>query len=255
MRTGLTSKIDGVIFDLGSTLLEYETIPWDELSLQSVESGYAFLKDREFKMPSLGDFTAYYLDIRDRYREYSARTLKEWIITDAAIDLMCKCGINADQRLVEDFLEAYSQPLVRQVTMFADVPIVLRGLKSAGIKIGLVSNTIYPAEFHRNELKNYDIFDLFDFTVFSSEFGYRKPHRSIYQEAVDLIQIAPEHLLFVGDRYIEDYHGPVEFGMNAIIRYREGREYPEPLPDELIMIQSLSELLAILSVKIADKCK
>jgi len=255
MSSTFKSKIEGVIFDLGSTLLEYETIPWDELSLQCVEYSYAFLKEKGFDIPNWENYKEYYLEIRNGYRKEAGRTLVEWNISSAAVDLLAKCGIDAGKNMVDKFLDAYAMPLARQVTMFADTPTVLRGLKASGMKIGLVSNTIFSPEFHTAELENYKLLDLFDFTIFSSSFGYRKPHRLIYRKAIELIGIPPEQLLFVGDRYIEDYDGPRKAGMNAIIKYREGRDYPSPMPDEIITIQSLSELLAILSVKISDKCR
>jgi len=92
-------------------------------------------------------------------------------------------------------------------------------------------------------LKRYGLLDYFDFTIFSVEFGYRKPHPSIYARAIELIDSPPEKLFFVGDRYIEDCAGPKKSGLTPILKYREGREYPDPLPEDLIVVKTLSEII------------
>ncbi len=245
-------KIRGVIFDLGSTLLEYETIPWDDLSLLCLDAGYEFLEKSGYSVPDKGDFIEKYIAIRKKYRKLAGETLDEWIITDAIGDLLSAFDLNGSASLAEDFFAAYHVPLARQVTMFADTPTVLRALKSGGYKIGLVSNTIFPEDAHVEELKKYAIFKLFDFTMFSSSFGKRKPHPEIYKRATELIGLAPEELLFVGDRYIEDYRGPIDFGMQAMIKYREGRVYPDPMPDNVTVIRALVGLLDYLDLKIDD---
>ena len=40
-----------VIFDLGSTLIEYETIPWEDLIVECVESSRQFLLSIGFQPP------------------------------------------------------------------------------------------------------------------------------------------------------------------------------------------------------------
>ena len=53
---------------------------------------------------------------------------------------------------------------------------------------------------------------------------------------------APGECLYVGDRYVEDIQGPTAIGMDAILKVREGREYPEEMPEAYACINSLAEL-------------
>ena len=78
------SKITGVLFDLGSTLIEYENIPWDEMNLISLRAGYEALRDDGNSLPAYDEFTKEYIRIRQKNREFSARTLREWVVTDKA---------------------------------------------------------------------------------------------------------------------------------------------------------------------------
>ncbi len=240
--------VDGIIFDMGSTLIEYENIPWRILNLDCLKSGYEFLVEESMAPPPLEEFSDTYLKIREEYRDEAAETLIEYNILTPLVRLLEETNLPDPEELADRFFEAYYRPVVAQLTIFADTVSVLDRLKKAGKKIGLVSNTIFPENYHVKELAQYRLHSLFDFTIFSSTFGWRKPHPKIYDEAIRLIGLPPERLLFVGDRYLEDYLGPRESGMRAIIRFREGREYPNPMPRDVIIIKALSGLLPMLGI-------
>jgi putative hydrolase of the HAD superfamily len=155
--------------------------------------------------------------------------------------------------LAERFFEAYYHPVSEQLTLFADTAYVLQELKKKDITVGLVSNTIFPEEYHLRELKRYNLIQYFDFTVFSSTFGFRKPHQSIFEHAVKLAALPAENLVYIGDRYVEDYTGPIGAGLGAVLKFREGREYPDPMPEEVIVVKSLSEMLPIILNEFDDR--
>jgi HAD superfamily hydrolase (TIGR01549 family) len=236
--------IDGVIFDLGSTILEYETIPWSVLDVNCFDSGYEFLKKSGAKLPHVQTLWNKFIEIRQNYRNVAAASLREWSIIRAIGDLLKAFNIHDGKSIAGSFFDAYYAPISKQLTLFADAHSVLDELKSRGMRTGLVSNTIFPEECHLKELNRFNLIGQFDFLIFSVTFGYRKPHPSIYQRAIELMEAPPERLLFVGDRFLEDVHGPRQSGMSAILKYREGREYPDPLPDGLTVIESLTELLS-----------
>jgi HAD superfamily hydrolase (TIGR01549 family) len=240
---GIKYDIDGVIFDLGSTLIEYENIPWDELNLTCMAAGYQFLKKGGHNPPEFEIFRAQYNEVRRDFREYAAATLREWDITDAIHQLLLISGIGGGRRMADIFFQEYYKPVAEQLTIFDDTLKVLKELRARRKKIGLVSNTIFPEGYHRKELHDFGIGDFLDFALFSSSFGFRKPHSSIYGKAAELMAIDKSRLLFVGDRFIEDYKGPRDFGMKAILRIREGREYPKPMAEGAIVVGTLSEIL------------
>jgi len=108
--------------------------------------------------------------------------------------------------------------------------------------MGLVSNTVFPERAHKGELRRFGIAPYLNFTIFSSSFGFRKPHPDIFYHAVNLAGFAPCECVYVGDRYAEDISGPRRIGMEAILRRKSGREYPAAMPDLDRQIASLSEL-------------
>lgn len=242
-------NVDGVIFDLGSTLLEYENIPWVTLNLKCLESGYNYLLDEGYHPPSLEEFTGTYIEVREKFRAKAAKTLEEYDIVEPIRVMLDKAGLNTDDGLAERFFASYYEPVAKQLTIFGDTLTVLKEIKNSGKKIGLVSNTIFPESFHQAELERFQLAPYFDFTIFSSSFGYRKPHQRIYSEAIKLIEIPAGRLLFVGDRYLEDFQGPRKSGMQAAIKYREGREYPDPMSKDVTVVKTLTELLPMLGLR------
>ena len=46
----------GILFDLGSTLIEFDNTEWDKLERACVQQGYEFLVKRGYKIPEWETF-------------------------------------------------------------------------------------------------------------------------------------------------------------------------------------------------------
>ena len=79
--------IKGILFDLGSTLIEYENIPWDKMNLLALKAGYKYLQDLKDPIPPYEKIRASYIEIRDNYRKHAGETLEEWIVPDGIMEL------------------------------------------------------------------------------------------------------------------------------------------------------------------------
>ncbi len=95
-------------------------------------------------------------------------------------------------------------------------------LKARGYRIGLVSNCSVPHEYCVQEFARQGFAATMDFEVFSSDVGYRKPSRIIYEAA--LKQAFPNgqpcdlsRVLFVGDSPGLDVIGPAAMGMKTAL--------------------------------------
>ena len=84
------------------------------------------------------------------------------------------------------------------------------------MKIGLISNTCHPGELKEKELKHFKILEFFETLIWSSEFGYQKPHQGIFFEALRRLEVEPSEAIFVGDDYWRDIEGANRIGMSAI---------------------------------------
>ncbi len=237
-------KLDvrAVIFDLGSTLIHYPSIDWDEVSLHCVESGRKCLIADGLDLPDESVFAENYIKLRDEYRKQAAETLIEWSVPQVAAKLFERIKITLADDMIDRFFDAYYEPIEAIVYVYEDAFTVLERVKSRYGSVGLVSNTIFPARAHVRELEKFKLRPLLDFMIFSSTFGLRKPHPDIFYEASTRAGAAPRECVYVGDRYREDVEGPSSIGMNSILRFHADREYPEDKLPSVRVINNLSEL-------------
>ena len=125
--------------------------------------------------------------------------------------------------------------------MYEDVPDVLRVLRRAGMKIGLISNTqrsLTAFESH------FALDGLFDVRISSFDHGYMKPHPSIFTSALQEVAAEPGEAVMVGDSLAHDIEGALRIGMRAVLVSRAGP--PQLCPDDVPVISSLRELPALL---------
>lgn len=88
-------------------------------------------------------------------------------------------------------------------------------------KCGIVSNFMVEGGIEEL-LKIHDIYKYFDFVVTSINIGWKKPHHEVYEKAHELAGVEKEQILFIGDNYICDYNGPVEYGFQAVLLDKNG---------------------------------
>ena len=102
--------------------------------------------------------------------------------------------------------------------LFEDALPVLEELRAAKLRLGLVSNGIRDLhEFvahHRLEV---------DAIVGSRAHGYVKPHPTIFQAALQQLEVEPAAAVMVGDSLEEDVEGARSLGMRAILIDRDDR--------------------------------
>ncbi|MBI2834174.1 MAG: HAD family hydrolase [Acidobacteria bacterium] len=124
-------------------------------------------------------------------------------------------------------------------SLYDDVAETLRDLAERRIRIGLISNT------HRclaSFQTHFELQGLISVAVSSSEHGYMKPHPSIFEAALRLMDVPPREALMVGDSLKQDIEGAARLGMRGVLVCRSGHVPREA--GETPVIQSLSELPA-----------
>ena len=231
-----------VIFDLGSTLIEYEAIPWEDLIIECVESGRLYLLSIGFQPPDKSVFQKIFHKVINEYRSIALSELIEWNVLDAIAKILKILSIPVSEDLTNNFFDAFYEPVHKRLFVYEDTVKVLKKLKSKFDKVGLVSNTIFPERIHLDEITRFGIEPYLDFKIFSSTFGYRKPHPSIFLNAAELSGCNPSDCVYIGDRYYEDVQGPDKIGMPSILKFKENRDYPKDYKNSLRVIYNLSEL-------------
>jgi putative hydrolase of the HAD superfamily len=137
-------------------------------------------------------------------------------------------GVVASGELIASYLSAW------EPHAFADpVPQLLRHLRGRGIKVGALSNTMWPRERHEDVLRRDGVLDLIDGAVYSSEIDWTKPHPEAFRAAIGVSD--PAGCVFVGDRPFDDVHGAQWVGMRTVpMPHRDVPAYAEVAPDAVI---------------------
>jgi putative hydrolase of the HAD superfamily len=146
-------------------------------------------------------------------------------------------------RVVEAAREIYEQwASNHHFEMYDDAAPVLRALQERGLKVGIISNS------HRSLdafCEHFSLGSLIHATVSSSEHGYMKPHRSIFDTALERAGVPAQAALMVGDSLKHDVEGALAAGMKAVLLRRSG-EVPADVPAGVPVIRTLHELIEIL---------
>ena len=208
-RVSELTGVAGVIFDWGGTITPWHTVDLDE---QWRVFARAFHLDQQD--PALVDNLSQRIWAAEsagwqRGRVDGASARIEEILAEAGIvagDPRAVAGQQAYHKFWEP--HTWTDPQIRPLW---------EGLHDKGIRVGVLSNTIWSRDYHRGLFARDGVLDLVDGDVYSSETPWVKPQREIFLEAARRIGVAPGECVYVGDRGYEDVHGPQSAGMRAIL--------------------------------------
>ena len=231
----------GILFDLGSTLIEFDNTEWEKLETASVKQGYEFLVQRGYRLPEWEVFGKIFLTEFHQAWQKAQESLIEVKLPEWVSNFLIRFGMSSPDGLAIEFLKHYYEPISKQITLIDGVKEVLEHFKKQNFRIGLISNSSFPTEFHMEELKNYEIVHFFEETLFSYDFGLRKPHPDLFKYVLNKLDLKPQETVFIGDRLIEDVSGPQKVGMKAILKFKKERDYSAPVVPDYV-VNNLSEL-------------
>ncbi|WP_375485358.1 HAD family hydrolase [uncultured Jatrophihabitans sp.] len=98
-----------------------------------------------------------------------------------------------------------------------DVPPLFEALHERGIRIGVLSNTIWTRAEHERIFARDGVLPLIDGAVYSSEIPWTKPHPEAFRAALATVDVDdPGEAVFVGDRLFDDIHGAASAGLRTI---------------------------------------
>lgn len=234
-------KLKAILFDMGGTLIEFENSPWEVLNQRCARQGYYFLKKQNLTTMSYENFVyALSKEFENRWIACQ-KTLQEVDFEKVVFFLFKKLDFNLTDGKKKDFLTRYYQPVTDQITLIQGAVEAVKFFKEKNLKVGLISNTIFPKRFHLEELKRFGLDRYLDLVLFSSEAGFKKPHPRIFNAAIEMLDIMPDCAAFVGDKLEDDVGGAQKIGMKTILRLKEGENYSLPIfPDATI--NNLTEL-------------
>jgi HAD superfamily hydrolase (TIGR01549 family) len=147
-------------------------------------------------------------------------------------------------KVIEVAGEIYDQWSVNHhFEMYDDVAPVMAELQKRGLTVGLISNSHRSLDAFR---EHFLLANIITVSVSGAVHGYMKPHRSIFDAALERSKTGAGETMMVGDSFKHDIEGALNAGWRAVLLRRSG-EVPYALPPDLPVIQTLPELLPLLA--------
>lgn len=170
-------------------------------------------------------------------RSLMDRYVPFWQITGDGLDYAFEAFGVDDDELRADLMNAYLE-----LDCYPEVPEVLRTLKDNGMGTAILSNG--SPDMLDAGVKSAGLEDLLDAVLSVEELGIFKPHPSVYQLAVDRLDVVPVQVSFQSSN-AWDAAAAATFGFRVawINRFGQARERLPDQPD--VELETLRELPAV----------
>lgn len=235
-----------VLFDLYGTLVRRRSDKADPLE-SPLRNVYCFLQSRGCNV-DFEHFRKIDEEVFTRLLNRGKVTLQEIDLRQAYMEILPKVGVPTADDIINGCISAFGKPTEDCFCeLWPEVDYVLKVLRERGYVLAVVSNV--QAVYARRDLCQLGILHLFDAIVFSSEVGWVKPHKAMFQTALEKLGVDVSRAVMVGDTFEEDIIGAKKLGLKAVLVTRMEEQHT-PLnnlnirPD--LTISNLQELIEYL---------
>ncbi|ABL82698.1 MULTISPECIES: HAD family hydrolase [unclassified Nocardioides] len=195
-------SLDAVVFDWGGTLTAWHDIDFHAESLalaQAVVNADHDVEVSRERLHAAGD--AVWGRSRDEHRSATVA------------DLFTEAGLEHDPELLTAYYEFWEPHTLTD----PEAGPLFERLHELGLKVGVLSNTIWPRDWHERWFRRDGVDRLLDGDVYTSEIAWTKPSPLAFRAAMDAIGVSdPARCVYVGDRLFEDVWGAQNAGMRAV---------------------------------------
>jgi len=147
-------------------------------------------------------------------------------------------NVSLDDIEIDKIRELCSVPLDTVARLTPGAAEALRWCKERGLTVVLVTNTLWRGDNEvREDWRRFGLVDAIDGIASSHDVGWRKPHRAMFDRALELARARPDEAFMVGDRLRADVWGARQLGIRGILRKTVGLAPQTPVdvePDAVI---------------------
>lgn len=240
--------IEGVLFDLGHTLLYFDgdwtqSIPQSDAQLVASLQSAGYQMDGQLFIPRFrSQLQAYHKERESEFIEYTTAYILRQVLAEFGYPAV------ADE-IVRNALAAMYTVTQASWKPEPDAHATLETLLSLGYRLGLISNAGDDADV-QTLLDQANLRSYFEVILTSAGQGIRKPNPVIFWTALERLQMSPGRAVMVGDTLGADILGAYNAGIYSIWIARHGdtpgnRAHADTiLPDA--SIESLGDLRPLL---------
>jgi HAD superfamily hydrolase (TIGR01549 family) len=232
--------IKAILFDLDGTLRHNQPSSEGTFYKLAVELGVGV--DHAAWLDGLRWAHKYWAQSEDMlsdYERYSGLTREFWlnytrrhlIVNSVPESLIETLAVEIYTRF-----EAMEEP---QEVVFPEVYETLSHLKDAGFVLGIVSNRTYS---FLDKLEKLNLKGYMSCVLAAGEVGLWKPDPLIFHKALEILELQPGEVLFVGDNYYTDIVGSREAGIHPVLLDPEG-VFDDPGCEVIKCITELKQLV------------
>ncbi|MFH0981488.1 MAG: HAD family hydrolase [Planctomycetota bacterium] len=214
--------IDTVLFDIGNTLLDFDSLDPRPFLGEGFRLGYEYLAARGHALPPFERY-ARGMGRRIMWRFLWSRLMRrEMQLFESMITAHAALGIRLDPDSAAELAWQMCLPMRRVGRADPHARTVLLELRARGYKLGIISNTATPPPALDRHLEEEGLLEFFAMRVYSCAVGYMKPHRRIFEIALERIGSSAARTLFVGDKVKIDVKGAARLGMVTVLKAPTG---------------------------------
>jgi putative hydrolase of the HAD superfamily len=194
------ADIDAVIFDWGGTLT-----PWRSVDYSEEWRSLARVVAPDDVERVAGALLAASDEVWARGRDHHRSGTLEEILT--------MVGLDYDEAHFADYRAFWEHATFTD----PDVPGLFGALADARIRVGVLSNTVWPRAWHEDFFARDEVLHLIDGAVYTSEIAWTKPAPEAFEAAMEAVGATdPRRCVFVGDRLFDDIWGAARTGMRTV---------------------------------------
>lgn len=240
--------LKAVLFDMGGTLLHYETEQADivELNRWGFASLYRYLSasdrlalsEESFLMAVNSRAVSSWQSALASFRGGSVETSIRATLSDMGLALT-----DAEWQVAR---QEFYAPIREVVRPRVGARHTLKALADRGVILGILSNTFWAADIHDADLARFGLLDFLPTRLYSCDINRLKPHPETFEIALAAMGVEAHEAVYVGDRLKTDVEPARQVGLwGVLIRvpFRD-EESEETMPDA--MISELPELIRLL---------
>lgn len=191
--------VEAVIFDWGGTLTPWHTVDFEAEARALAQAAVDAHPEAHVDLLRANS------SIWGRSRDHHASA--------TVADIFAEAGLRHDEGLLTAYREFWEPHTVTD----PDVPPLLEALREDGLRVGVLSNTVWPRAWHEDIFRRDGVDHLIDGAVYSSEIAWTKPSPEAFLAAVEAVGASdPARCVFVGDRLFDDIWGAHQVGMRAV---------------------------------------
>lgn len=198
-----------ILFDFFGTLLEAPA----DLSAVRFPEAYQYLRSLGVEL-TYEEYFARWSATSERFENRARKDHVEYSMAALGAEFFTEClSMEPAGGVLDTYLEIFLSEWDAALEDIGGVPDAIEALASS-YRLGIVSNTndpaLVPARLERLGIEGH-----FSIVSLSIHHGRRKPHPSIYEDALEELGASPREALFVGDSFDADYLGPRALGIDS----------------------------------------